>query len=234
MERFSSKDPSSVIRVLEENNVDVCGLQEVPGAKQLHALFADSPYACRFDDLYWSYGNALVYRKDRFTLVAHTLHLLKDGSGKKGALSVDLQRNGSKQILRFFVTHLSAKTEPQRLKEVGKLLDIVKLSEIPYFICGDFNSLSRGDYSDAEWESITSVRATNHWESPKTEVVQRMKDAGFSDCLSEVGKPEPTSRFNTRVDYIWSAGWDIRSARVVTSDHNLSDHKPVICSFYTM
>ena len=35
---------------------------------------------------------------------------------------------------------------------------------------GDFNSLTREDYTDKEWDILTRVRQNNGWEQPRTEV----------------------------------------------------------------
>ena len=35
---------------------------------------------------------------------------------------------------------------------------------------GDFNSLTREDYNDEDWDKITRVRLQHNWEPPQTEV----------------------------------------------------------------
>ena len=38
------------------------------------------------------------------------------------------------------------------------------------FWAGDFNSLTRRDYSEADWEAVALARSEDNWEAPKTEV----------------------------------------------------------------
>ena len=40
----------------------------------------------------------------------------------------------------------------------------------PQVWTGDFNSLTREDYSEVAWKEITQVRMNNNWELPKTQV----------------------------------------------------------------
>ena len=35
---------------------------------------------------------------------------------------------------------------------------------------GDFNSLTREDYSEANWEAVTSERMEDNWEDPRSDV----------------------------------------------------------------
>ena len=44
-------------------------------------------------------------------------------------------------------------------------------ADCPQIWCGDFNALTREDYSEAEWNRVGRVRAANNWESPRTEVL---------------------------------------------------------------
>ena len=39
---------------------------------------------------------------------------------------------------------------------------------------GDFNALTKEDYSDEEWEDIARVRARNLWERPHTELTDKV------------------------------------------------------------
>ena len=39
---------------------------------------------------------------------------------------------------------------------------------------GDFNALTREDYTDEKWNHITGVRKQNGWELPKTELTTQV------------------------------------------------------------
>lgn len=239
VKRFDMPDLTSILRLLDEEDVDICGLQEVPGKTKLEKLIAkDSKYGCVFDEMYFSYGNGLIYRKDRYTVQSKKLHILKNGKGKKGALEVVLKTIAEQDqtSYRVFVTHLDHKTEPQRLSEIDVLLKIATAVGEPHFIIGDFNSLKQQDYTEEEWVEIARVRYEGNWESPQIDVVARMESTGYRDLLNPESSLHvlPTSRFNTRVDYIFaSPSIDPKSiveCAVIESKTNESDHKPVIAS----
>ena len=39
---------------------------------------------------------------------------------------------------------------------------------------GDFNALTRKDYSKKEWEAIANVRKKNNWESPQIDLTKKV------------------------------------------------------------
>lgn len=225
--RFEMLDSSSILKVLEDEHIDICGLQEVPGNSKLQKLLSrQSTFIGLFDNLYVSYGNGLIYRKDKFTLKSHKLHILRNGQNKKSALEVSLE-HVSGEIVHLYVTHLNHRTEQQRLFEINNLLKITEVDNSTHFILGDLNSLKRSDYNDDDWNTITQVRLDNKWESPQIDVVNKIETAGYTDLLND--NVIPTSRFNTRVDYIFSNHTDLKyNASVIVNNNNQSDHKPVM------
>ena len=73
---------------------------------------------------------------------------------------------------------MNYKDEPVRLIEIEgikKKLDTFLPAENPQIWTGDFNSLTREDYAETEWEVITNVRQKNNWESPQTNVGRKVK-----------------------------------------------------------
>jgi endonuclease/exonuclease/phosphatase family metal-dependent hydrolase len=78
------------------------------------------------------------------------------------------------QYVHVTCCHLNHKDELKRMSELRKmkeqLADLYKSNE-PHIWTGDFNSLTREDYSEDAWRKITEVRKDNHWELPKTQVL---------------------------------------------------------------
>ena len=75
--------------------------------------------------------------------------------------------------------HPSHVREPTRLSEVANL--VVYLQEnggmqraSRHTMLGDFNALTRADYTQAEWGHIADVRARNAWEAPVSELTDVM------------------------------------------------------------
>ena len=44
---------------------------------------------------------------------------------------------------------------------------------------GDFNTLSRGDYSDQEWNTIVRVRQDNGRQAPDNKVIEMIEQLGL-------------------------------------------------------
>lgn len=237
VKRFGSRQYRKIPLILEEENVMICGLQEVPGKSKLEAMFKNTNYNVIYDDLYFSYGNGLVYRKDLYDLIEHQLFILKKGINKKGLLKVVLKGNDGK-ILNIYVTHLDHKTEEERMKELNVLYSRIP-SNKNCILMGDFNSLTKEDYDDEELANITLVRQNDNWELPKFDVTDSLKNNAFIDTLCD--NVVPTSRFNTRIDYIFIKGYDFDKScsRVIINNHNrndlsstigVSDHLPIMTS----
>lgn len=83
--------------------------------------------------------------------------------------------------ISLFLTclHLNHKLEPVRLDEI---MDIRKQLEPAFqenqcqIWTGDFNALTKEDYSDNEWQKITSIRAKNSWELPQTGLTNQVSN----------------------------------------------------------
>ena len=85
------------------------------------------------------------------------------------------------------------RVEPLRLSEV----DSIRETALPLFSShaaqiwtGDFNALTREDYSADEWDALTQVREANCWEEPKTELTTKVSFSCFEPivlkCVSSV------------------------------------------------
>lgn len=146
----------------------------------------------------------------------------------------------SKEISVFLTClHLNHKLEPIRLQEIDNIrhhLEPVFKENQCQIWTGDFNALTREDYSDDEWQKITAIRAKNHWELPKTGLTTQVKKYGFKDCWTIVGCPKPfkTCRFNTHIDYIYANEAMLDKAEVISVTHiedSASDHNMVLAKF---
>lgn len=230
VKRLDMTNPMSVVELLQKYNVDICGLQEVPGRHKLGLLFRNTEYACIFDDLYYTYGNGLVYNCSKFKLVSTTTHILKDKRNKKSLLHVQLVSTDN-EIIDVFVTHLDHRSESQRMIELEKLVSIEKPSK--HILMGDFNSLSKTDMDMSAWNSVMLSRRINGIENCPYEsrdtlctVTDRLLTE-YTDTLSEP-KVLFTCIHRTRVDYIYVKGIESTNGFVVNDILNESDHSPVI------
>ncbi len=225
-------NPEKVAEII--SRFDICGLQEVPGLAKIKKAVKDlENIEVLFDGCYFSYGNGIAFRKDRFRVTKTVTHVLRDKPNKKTAFKVtfELLHGGGPSFI-VVVTHLDHKSEIDRLEEISNLIKILPPDVI---LLGDFNSLKRKDYSEKKWAVIAQSRKDTQWEECKTDVVDKILenvDPKLQDVLGDLGKPVGTCRFDTRIDYIFVSASDmffVTETSVVESD-DASDHKPVVAT----
>ena len=150
--------------------------------------------------------------------------------------------------------HLDHVREPNRLSQLATLAASFDKRR-PDCIIGDFNALTRSDYSRAEWDRIADVRARNAWEPPQTHLTCQMttpagqkvavgranttdRGLGYVDARlaarAQLG-PRTTCRFDTRIDYVYVDAAALASAEIVSCEHvvaipHVSDHNLVIAA----
>ncbi|CAL6073461.1 Endonuclease/Exonuclease/phosphatase_family [Hexamita inflata] len=130
-------------------------------------------------------------------------------------------------------THLDHRFEDERLTQLAQLFKKFP-AEHHTVLCGDFNSLRKEDYTQQQIESFNVIREENKLEKCKFDVInivgEKMFDsAWFGPRGSVCGCVEPTTRYGTRVDYIFTSA-DLKSGivkeNVVVLDK--SDHNGVL------
>ena len=225
------EDPIGVNDFLTEHNIDVCGMQEVAGESSLKKLkvVKSGEFGYIFDNhKYKTYGNGLVYRKSKFILKNTETHQISEGDpgGINTLLKVELLSANCDKIYTIYVTHLHHKNEHIRLKQVQKIKSVIN-HKTQHFLLGDFNSLTKSDYTENEWKNIENVRLQNKWEVPLNLVSEEMSKSHF-DCLPPY---RSTCKYNSRIDYIFCT-FDHKkfiSDVKILDEITASDHKPVVC-----
>lgn len=126
--------------------------------------------------------------------------------------------------------HLNYKNENIRLKELNDILKKAKLHTDNYqsILLGDFNALTRKDYDQKKWNDIYKIRKNGNWELPVHELTDNINKE-----WNDSGKDNysPTSRYDTRIDYIYTKNIDVQSYDVIQMIPNISDHNLVTISF---
>jgi len=181
----------------------------------------------------------------RVLLCAEVLFLLADGTDARS--------------LRIANTHLTPMSEDVRFKQMHYMMTQVQQSQfgVPDFLGGDFNSITRSDYTPQQLQQLPADRAQN-----PIVIDALIRDYGFIDCWKQVGgicengdinqssiEPvsEETSKFTAhdtmRIDYIFCHNQICSSAAVskrgfwiepVQQRHLIdssSDHYPVVLDF---
>ena len=190
------------------NNYDIVCLQEVYNKKILHKI-----------------TNGYNYSYNKGTLIITKFHIQEVTKNKKEPftlLFIDIPYY--KRILVINV-HLNYQNEDIRTKELSEILENISYTdEFPSILLGDFNALTKNDYSEKEWIEIYKIRKNGKWELP----VHTLTDM-INDEWNDTGKnnKKKTSRYNTRIDYIYSKNLNILSYDVINMIQGVSDHNLV-------
>jgi len=121
------------------------------------------------------------------------------------------------------------------------IISKLELTKHPIVILGDFNALTKNDYSKKKWENIYTVRKENKWELPLTILTDRItsnQEDGWNlidsrKIAKEISGPLTTCRFDTRIDYIYinknlKKNWNIYKYECINAIPNITDHNLVI------
>ena len=144
-----------------------------------------------------------------------------------------------KVALLILYNYSNHRTEPKRIRELKEIIrkSPEERKDQGHLWVGDFNSLTREDYSDSEWTKMARIRALNSWEKPRVELTNMVKKHGFQDTWQafsgDLGSMK-TCRFDTHIDYIY-ANQKVLSkylvSNVISVDDSASDHNMIITTF---
>ena len=162
-----------------------------------------------------------------------------------GKLQLD-DEDGPPSSFSLFITcvHLDHRTEPRRIRELKEIVRKSSYEERKdqgHLWVGDFNSLTREDYSNEEWTKIARIRALNCWEKPRVELTDLVvKKHGFQDTWKQFGGHSSnlgsmkTCRFDTHIDYVYANNQMLSKyevENVIHVDDPASDHNLVKATF---
>ena len=104
----------------------------------------------------------------------------------KGArfITVEVDLQDTKLILTCL--HLDHRWESSRLSEIKVIRTALKDvfdKEQAQVWTGDFNALTKKDYTKEEWTQVTDIRAKNNWELPKTDLTDKVNLILNRECL---------------------------------------------------
>lgn len=233
-------EPDKIRKCIIDNKIDVCGMQEVPGQKLLDNMLnhpSSKTYKGVFDNTYKTYGNGLVYCTTKFVLVESKNHIIGStgGKNKKSAFRVLLKHIESGNIITIYVTHLDHVLEKNRIEQ-WKTFNLVCEANGDYkkkhIVLGDLNALTQTDYTLKRNMEIAAQRRAAKLEDPTSQLMDLITNQGYHDVAQYSACTTPTSRFNTRIDYILLSHYcDVTHVtRVQVIDtKDASDHLPVVC-----
>jgi len=213
-----------IIELIINSNIDIIGIQEtnkqslMKVAKKLH----------NFNYIY-NRKTAIFskYPIDRNMSQKTTLERYISGI-------VTLQDNTTIHII---CVHLDYKNEPTRIKQMETIMKNRDIDNKSLILLGDFNALTKNDYSKNEWCRIASIRKSNKWEQPLDELTNKITSQNYWKLFdsryiaNNISGPLHTCRFDTRIDYIYLNKklinkWNINKMKHIiampfATDHNL-------------
>lgn len=153
--------------------------------------------------------------------------------------------------------HVRETTRLGQLRAVAEQLEQLGPSTSQIWL-GDFNALTRADWHEQEWARLAEHRARNAWEAPVSDLTSLITSPvaaceapqarargrpaaaglGFTDCwraAAERSGPLGTSRFKTRIDYVYvspamAAGAAVARCQHVQTIPHVSDHNAVLAT----
>jgi len=228
------------------DRLDVLALQEVSTVRNKQLAIFASTLRMRVversePDALVGLANALLIREDGPEVTSARSWTLSHPRESRSAVAVELNTG-----LVVCCTHLDHRDERARLHQLEQLRECLPHNPetTPLVLLGDFNSIRRADYDDAEWRKIVDGRERASIKT-ETEVVdalelpsQRGGRWDLADCRSLAAQTTgamPTSVFGARVDYVWLSAAARRRWHATLSEHialqpeDVTDHSMVVC-----
>ena len=107
------------------------------------------------------------------------------------------------KVQGFYLTslHLAAKNEKTRLSQLKNLKGRLSQAGVwdqgkMHILAGDFNSLTKEDKTQEEWDKVAAERELSNTkksaelEEPKFDVTASMSRKNFFDCWAQVGRQD--------------------------------------------
>ena len=127
--------------------------------------------------------------------------------------------------------HLDYECEKKRIQELNQIFHYTKpyLMEYPVILAGDFNALTKQDYTTSQWKHMYKLRKMSQWELPEHKLTDKL-----NQFWNDSGKGyafQKTCRYNTRIDYIYTNCIPVKHYEVIQTMPFLSDHNLVTINF---
>eukprot|EP01084_Bolivina_argentea_P304492 525876_1 len=207
------QDINKIIKILDNKPCDIVGLQEATRVyrESLYLQVKDA-FAKFKKELNFQYLSTEKHETNFYSGVAMASQY---DIIKSIQISNKMEINIIKYIknikLGIIVAHFDYRDEKIRIAEYKKLLPIInKYYNLPLIFIGDFNALTKTDYTIEEWNKITEIRTKNEWELPQTQLLTAMKQNNyFYDCLYLFQrKKDNEQKDNNDNDMKYEAKWD--------------------------
>jgi len=193
-----------------------------------------------------AYGNALL---SRWPIIASSAHHLTSKEEDKEDILAGKEQRGllegrillpDGQMFTLYVTHLDHTSEAARLLQLRIARTwLVRDRNRPHLVVGDFNAVSRWDWSDGALQEL-HARPTRQGgmlagDGKGPQVVDAMEKAGYVDLYRNFGEPGaatfPTDDWRIRIDYLFASQAlvpAVTNCAIWSDADGVSDHRPVL------
>ena len=130
--------------------------------------------------------------------------------------------------------HMAIAQRRVQLQDIVGILNSDPLFQGDLLLAGDFNSLSRGDYTDTQWRGLQERASEHGWAPPEAGDTAILTDQGFVDAAAEVETMALTAHVGQplyRLDYVFHRGGLTASRATVPATFTDSDHYPLVVDF---
>lgn len=225
----------SVADFVAQRGLDAVALQEVERADVVARRLAREAGMRGTAVAHAGYAANAVLTKQR-PYDGGTIFSIGGGRERRSAAWARLARSRIGDVT-IYGTHLDDRSEHVRLTQFDRLAGLVGRERA--IVMGDFNALRRGDYSQGEMRKLEAAREAGGVERAMFDVTEAAAEAGWVDLVSSwAGGGElrrelrQTSRFGTRVDYVFATKKLAAEVRValceVDYNNDASDHAAVV------
>eukprot|EP01084_Bolivina_argentea_P210759 358627_1 len=172
-----------MIKALQETPVDIIGFQEaMKGVYSNIDCLSKLKNDLQYNQLSTDKNNIGFYQG----VVLASKYDIIESFQVTNRLQLNIIKYTKDILLGIIVIHFDYRDEKIRINEYNKILKVIQRYEklLPMIFIGDFNALTKSDYTENEWNHITKIRKDNQWELPKTELLEMIKkDNYFYDAL---------------------------------------------------
>ena len=188
--------PEQIIREIERLDADVLFLPEAfdksrPVEDHILSMIDELEYAkfeASYDDIgdrqYAATINPHMMLLSRVPLQSSKIVRL---GGSRNAVLAQVDEPQTGKSLRIICVHLDDRSETNRIKQVNDLVPLIKSSNVPTIVMGDFNAMHKESLSARVLRTFLVKRAVRHWPHARSkDIMHRLLEMATGDTMSRI------------------------------------------------
>ena len=188
--------PEQIIREIERLDADVLFLPEAfdksrPVEDHILSMIDELEYAkfeASYDDIgdrqYAATINPHMMLLSRVPLQSSKIVRL---GGSRNAVLAQVDEPQTGKSLRIICVHLDDRSETNRIKQVNDLVPLIKSSDVPTIVMGDFNAMHKESLSARVLRTSLVKRTVQHWPHARSkDIMHRLLEMATGDTMSRI------------------------------------------------